>query len=49
MDHVQHLQQKIDLVLPSVPILSPLKLTENIFGFLIFSGGIKWEHWKEMG
>ena len=25
-----------------VPILYPLKKTENIFGFLVFSGGTKW-------
>ena len=28
----------------NVPILHPLKTPENLF-----SGGIKWEHWAEMG
>ena len=31
-----------------VPILYPLKKPENTFGFLVFSGDIKWEHWPEM-
>ena len=36
--------------LPNAPILYPLKTPENLFsGFLVFSGGIKWEHWPEMG
>ena len=34
--------------LANVPILYPLKTSENQ-GFLVFSGGIKWEHWPEMG
>ena len=31
--------------LTNVPILHPVKT----FGFLVFSGVIKWEHWPEMG
>ena len=27
---------------------TPLKTSENL-GFLMFSGGIKWKHWLEMG
>ena len=34
--------------LANVPILCSLKTTET-FGFLVFSGGIKWAHWPEMG
>ena len=30
--------------LVNVPILDPLKT----FGFLVFSRGLKWEHWPEM-
>ena len=39
--------------LDNVTILYPLKTPENLwqktFGFLVLSGGIKWEHWPEMG
>ena len=35
----------INPVLADVPILYPLKTPEN----QRFSGGIKWEHWPEMG
>ena len=35
-------------LLANVPILYPLKTPENL-GFLVFSGGEKWEHWPEMG
>ena len=35
--------------LSNVPILYPLKTLEKTKGFLVFSGGIKWEHWPEMG
>ena len=31
--------------LANVPILHPVKT----FGFLVFSGVIKWEHWSETG
>ena len=31
-----------------VPILYPLKTSENQ-RLLVFSGGIKWDHWSEMG
>ena len=37
----------IDPFLANVPILYPLK-HQKTFGFLVFSGGIKWEHWPEM-
>ena len=40
--------QYINPFLTNVPILYPLKTAEN-FGFLVFSVGIKWEHWPEMG
>ena len=39
----------LNLFPANVPILYPLKTPENTFGFLVFSGGIKWEHWPEMG
>ena len=39
---------KVNPFLANVPILQPLK-TPKTFGFLVFSGGIKWEHWPEMG
>ena len=35
------------LILANVPILYPLKT--KAFVFLVFSVGIKWEHWPEMG
>ena len=34
--------------LANVPILYLLK-TKKTIDFLVFSGGIKWEHWPEMG
>ena len=30
------------------PFYTPWKY-QKTFGFLVFSGGIKWEHWPEMG
>ena len=33
---------------PSFPILYSLKAPENLW-FLVFSGGIKWKNWLEMG
>ena len=35
--------------LSNVPILYPQKTPEKNKGCLVFSGGIKWEHWPEMG
>ena len=35
----------INSFLVNVPILQPLEITENLW----ISGGIKWEHWLEMG
>ena len=32
---------------PMFPFYTPLK-HQKTFGFLMFSGGIKWEHWLEM-
>ena len=42
---------QINPILANVLILYPLKRPENqkTFGFLVFSGSIKWEHWPEMG
>ena len=37
----------INQFLVNAPILYPLK-TPEIFGFLVFSGGIKWELLPEM-
>ena len=34
--------------LADVSILHPLKTPEKAFGFLVFSWGIKWEHWPEI-
>ena len=34
--------------LANVPILHRLK-HQKTFGFLVFSGVIKWEHWPEIG
>ena len=34
--------------LANVPILRPLKTTENVW-FLLFSGGVEWDRWPEMG
>ena len=36
------------LFLASVTILHPSKTPENL-DFLVFVGGIKWEHWPEVG
>ena len=33
---------------PMSPFYTPLK-HQKTFGFLVFSGGIKLEHWSEMG
>ena len=33
---------------PVFPFYNPRKHQETK-GFLVFSGGIKWEHWPEMG
>ena len=33
---------------PMFPFYPPLK-HQKTFDFLVFSGGIKWEHWPEMG
>ena len=32
---------------PVFPFYTPWK-HQNAFGFLVFSGGIKWGHWREM-
>ena len=43
----------LNLFLANIYILYPLQTLENQkfsgWGFLVFSGGIKWEHWPEMG
>ena len=33
----------------NVPFLHPLKTSENLLGFLMFSRGVKREHQREMG
>ena len=33
---------------PMFPFYTPRK-RQGTFDFLVFSGGIKWEHWPEMG
>ena len=33
---------------PMLPFYTPRK-HQKTKGFLVFSGGIKWEHWPEMG
>ena len=38
----------INLFLANGPILYPLKTPENL-SFLVFSRGVKWEHWPEIG
>ena len=30
-------------------IYKPVSNLVILYGFLVFSGGIKWEHWPEMG
>ena len=35
--------------LANFSILYTLKIPENQPKFLVFSGGMKWEHWPEMG
>ena len=47
MNHVQNLQRKFNPILPDVSILSLLKLSENVSGFLMFLEGISLEYWKE--
>ena len=37
-----------NLFQPSVPLLYPLKTSENLIGFLTFSGGIATENWAEI-
>ena len=41
------------LFLANIPTLYPQKIPENLYqktkGFLVLSGGIKWEHWPEKG
>ena len=51
--NVRETENIIDQKLPmeyasNVPILLPLKTPET-FGCLVFSEGIKWEHWPQMG
>ena len=40
------MQRRFNPFLTNDPILYPLKTLE-VFGFLMFSGGIKWEHRPE--
>ena len=37
--------QNVKPFLADIPMLYHLKT----FGFLVFLGGLKWEHWPEMG
>ena len=42
-----HSKKDVNAFLASFPILYSLKPPENQ-SFLVFSGGIKWEHWSGM-
>ena len=42
-----HWEQMGKTFLAHVSILHPLK-TSKTFGFMMYSGGKKWEHWPEM-
>ena len=33
----------------NAPMLYPVKQPENLWLSGVFTGGIKWEHWPEMG
>ena len=47
-DLLEGYRRSINPFLANNLILDPLKTPEN-FDFMVFSGGIKWEHWPEMG
>ena len=40
--------ENINPFLVNDPIVYLLKKKHKTFGFLVFLGGIKWEHWLEM-
>ena len=40
---------RFNSVQSNVPFLHPLKTSENLLGFLMFSGVVKREHQREMG
>ena len=42
----------LDLFINPFPANAPFythRKHQKTFGFLVFSGGVKWEHWPEMG
>ena len=47
-DLLEGYRRSINPFLANNLILDPQKTPEN-FDFMVFSGGIKWEHWPEMG
>lgn len=38
----------INPLLVNVPILYPLTIPHSLFGFPVFAGGIKLQHWEEI-
>ena len=49
LDDKRNIPENHSPFLGYVPILYPLKTPEIIKGLLVFSGGIKREHWPVMG
>ena len=49
LDDKRNIPENHSPFLAYVPILYPLKTPEIIKGLLVFSGGIKREHWPVMG